>query len=670
LSGSSNATKLPKIHVIATTPVAPPARPAPVARPSGRAVAAPAAPAPAPADATTAKPIPGAVDRDKIPSNVQTAGASDFEYSKTPDLLQSMERALPGVSLGSQTGNEFQADFNYRGFIASPVIGTPQGLAVYQNGVRINEVFGDIVNWDFIPQNAINQLTLVPSNPVYGLNATGGALAFQMKNGYTYHGVEGEVSGGSFGRAIASVQAGGEVGNLSGYFTADAINDGGWRTDSPSSLRRVYADLGARGDQTEFHVTFTGADNFFNGTAATPVQMLSRDWSSIYTNPQTTHNQLAFLTASATWKPTDTWTYQAIAYYRNYHQAHVDGNGTNAVNDPAVCPDPTLLCFPNLDGTVSNLTTTRGQTVPNSGALGFPNILAEIDRTWTATNSFGGSVQAASSEKVFGLENNFTIGLSVDRGLVQFATTSELGTSNANQFPTVQGFGLFIDQPSGDVAPVGLAAQTLYTGLYVTDTLDLTSRFSVTAGARYNFAQVKLSDELGNDSALNSNNTYTHFNPMIGATYKITPNLTLYGNYAIANRAPTPLELACSDPTRPCLIDSALVGDPPLQQVVTYTSQCSTSALGHGPVIMRCRSCPPVPVPASPRGKCCCTSCPVMQATARRCSVIITIAGLSSGLPLRSFSVPLCCCSMVNLPEPIPSNRPAPIGSAASPCGS
>jgi iron complex outermembrane recepter protein len=548
-SGSSSTTKLPEIHVIATTPVAPPTRTAPAARPSGRAVAAPAVPAPAPAEATVAKPIPGAVEQDKIPSNVQTAGAPDFSYTVTPDLLQSMVRALPGVSLGSQTGNEFQADFNYRGFIASPVIGTPQGLAVYQNGVRINEVFGDIVNWDFIPQNAINQLTLVPSNPVYGLNATGGALAFQMKNGYTFHGVEGEVSGGSYGRAVASVQAGGEVGNLSGYFTADAINDGGWRIDSPSSLRRVYVDLGARGDQTEFHVTFTGADNFFNGTAATPVQMLSQNWSSIYTNPQTTHNQLAFLTASATWKPSDTWTYQAIAYYRDYHQAHVDGNGTNALNDPTVCPDPTL-CFPNLDGTLSDLTTTRGQTIPNSGALGFPNILGEIDRTWTAANSFGGSVQAASSEKVFGLENNFVIGLSVDRGLVQFATTSELGTVNADQFPTVVGSGLFIDQPSGDVAPVGLGAHTLYTGLYVTDTLDLTPRLSVTAGARYNFAQINLNDELGNDSALNSNNTYTHFNPMIGATYKLTSNLTLYGDYAIANRAPTPLELACSDPTR------------------------------------------------------------------------------------------------------------------------
>src|SRR6516225_7772059 len=256
-ASSSSATKLPEIHVIATTPVAPPPRRATVVRATGPATRAPAtrapaAPAPAPAEATTAKPIPGAVDQDKIPANVQTAGAPDFSYTVTPDLLQSMVRALPGVSLGSQTGNEFQPDINYRGFTASPVIGTPQGLAVYQNGVRINEVFGDVVNWDLIPQNAISQLTLYPSNPVFGLNATGGALSFQMKNGFTYHGVNAEVSGGSYGRVGTTVEAGGENGNLSGYFTADAINDGGWRIDSPSTLRRMYADLGARGDQTEF----------------------------------------------------------------------------------------------------------------------------------------------------------------------------------------------------------------------------------------------------------------------------------------------------------------------------------------------------------------------------------------------------------------------------------
>jgi iron complex outermembrane recepter protein len=561
---SINAVSLPEIKVIGTTPLAP-------SRPVARPAAAAATAAPAATPETASKAVPGVVELDKIPSNVQTVGASAFDGTKAPDLLQSMERALPGVSLSSQTGNDFQLDFNYRGYVAGPVIGTPQGLAVYQNGVRINEVFGDVVNWDLIPQKAINQLTLVPSNPVYGLNATGGALAFEMKNGYTYHAVEGELSGGSYGRAGASVQAGGQTGNLSGYITADAINDAGWRNNSPSSLRRVHADLGARGDQTEFHVTFTGADNNFGAAAATPVQMLGQNWASTYTIPQTTQNQLAFLTASATWKPTDTWTYQAIAYFRNFRQSHVDGNGTNASNDPTVCPDPTLLCFPNLDGSVSNLTTIRGQTVANAGALGFPSVLGEIDRTWTTTNSFGGTVQAATSERLFGHNNNLTMGLSVDRGLVQFSTTSELGTVNANQFPTVEGSGFFINQPSGDVAPVGLGATTLYAGLYATDTFDVTSRLSITAGGRFNFAQINLSDALGNDPPLAGSHTYTHFNPMIGTTYKLTPNLTFYGDFAEANRTPTPLELACADPFRPCLIDNSLVGDPNLQQVVSYT---------------------------------------------------------------------------------------------------
>jgi iron complex outermembrane receptor protein len=461
-SSAGSAATLPEIRVIGTSPVPPPRQaPRPAAATGGRA--APATPTPAP----TVAAVPGAVELEKIPSNVQTVGASDFDNTKAPDLMQSMVRALPGVSLSSQTGNEFQLDFNYRGYVASPVIGTPQGLAVYQNGVRINEVFGDVVNWDLIPQNAVNRLTLVPSNPVYGLNAIGGALSFEMKNGFTYRGVEGEVSGGSYGRIGTSMQAGGQVGNLAGYITADAINDAGWRKDTPSSLRRVFADLGARGDQTEFHLSFTGANNSFSANPATPVQMLAQDWTSTYTLPQTTQNQLAFLTASATWRPSDTWTYQAVAYYRNFRQAHVDGNPTNAQN--AGCPDPTALCFPNLDGTVSNLITTRGQTIPASGALG-TSFLGEIDRTWTTTNSFGGSVQVASSERVFDHGNNFTIGLSVDRGLVQFAETAELGTLNANQFPFVNVTGLFINQPSGDVAPVGLGAATLYAGLYATDT--------------------------------------------------------------------------------------------------------------------------------------------------------------------------------------------------------
>jgi iron complex outermembrane receptor protein len=565
---------LPEVRIIATTPLSP-ASPPPARRaetPPARAVVGPArtvAASQVPRENAPAAADPSMIDRDKVPANVQTLSAADFDHATAPGLLDAMSRSLPGVSLGDQTGNEFQRDLNYRGFTASPVIGTPQGLAVYQNGVRINEVFGDVVNWDFIPENAINRMTLMPSNPVYGLNAVGGALSIDMKNGFTYQGVESELRGGSFGRRAASVQAGGQAGNLSGYLTADAINDNGWRQYySSSQLRRIYGDIGARGDQTEFHVTFTGASNNFGAAVATPIELLNRNWANVYTVPQTTQNQLAFLTASAGWNPSDTLSFQGNFYYRGFWQRHVDANGTAAQNSG--CPDPSFLCFPDLNGNLTNLVGLNGRPVPATGVLA-NSVLGEIDRTSTAANGFGGSLQAATTAKVLGHDNHLVVGSSVDNGRVEFGTTSELGTINADQFPFVQGVGIYINQPSGDVAPAGLLAKTLYTGVYATDTFDVTSRLSVTFGGRFNIAQIGLRDTLGNNDALNGDHSYSRFNPVIGATFKITPNVTAYAGYSEANRAPTPLELGCSDPLRPCLLDVALVGDPPLKQVVAHT---------------------------------------------------------------------------------------------------
>ena len=147
--------------------------------------------------------------RDKVPSNTAVMTADDFSHNYSTNFLDSVVRKMPGVTLTDQTGNPFQRTLDYRGFVASPVQGTPQGIAVYQNGVRINESWGDVVNWDFIPEKAIDRVTLVPSSPIFGLNAIGGALSIQMKNGFTYQGVEAEAFGGSFGRVQGSVQAGG-----------------------------------------------------------------------------------------------------------------------------------------------------------------------------------------------------------------------------------------------------------------------------------------------------------------------------------------------------------------------------------------------------------------------------------------------------------------------------
>ncbi|MGN6572000.1 MAG: TonB-dependent receptor [Pseudolabrys sp.] len=503
-------------------------------------------------------PLPGSdIERDRVPSNVQSVPASEFSHTVAPSVTDAMIRALPGVSRGDQTGNPFQPDLNYRGFTASPVIGTPQGVAVYQNGTRINEVFGDTVNWDLIPENAINRMTLAPSNPVYGLNALGGAVAIEMKNGFNYQGAQGEVSGGSYGRIGAAAEAGGQKDNVAAFISADAVSDDGWRAYSSSSrLRRMYVDIGAKGDMTEGHVSFTAASNRLGSVAATPVEMLNQDWKSIYTWPQTTYNQLAFLQASLDHRVSDTLALQANAYFRNFRQSHVDGNTTDAQS----CAAPGLLCFG--DSTTPLLDSSGNQVADVYGAN-----LGQIDRTWTTSNSFGGTLQATETSRIAEHGNHFVVGASLDHGRVKFQGNSELGTIDSNLF--VNGTGVLIQAPSADLAPVDLRSTSTYLGIYATDTFDITSQLSLTAGGRFNFARIRLDDQTG--GPLSSDSRFSHLNPVVGLTYKITPDVTVYGGYSQANRAPTPLELGCADPTRPCLIDGFLISDPPLKQVVATT---------------------------------------------------------------------------------------------------
>jgi iron complex outermembrane receptor protein len=561
VASAEEPVALPTVEVIATTPL--PARAAPRRAPTTTRTSPSAAPPQPAAAPTPARGDPAAIDRDKVPSNTQIMTSADFDHGRSTNLLDALSKSLPGVSLGDQTGNPFQRELNYRGFTASPVPGTPQGIAVYQNGVRINESYGDVVNWDLIPEMAINRLALVPNNPIFGLNAIGGAISIEMKNGFTYQDKEAEGLVGSYGRVHGGAQAGVQSGNLSAYVAADTVHDAGWRDfSSDSKLHRMYADLGARNDTTEFHVNFTGADNRLGGTVATPVELLNQRWSSVWTWPQTTHLQLAFLTSSLTYTPTDTLSFQGNAYYRGLRVSHLDGNGSDAQPCDPAGAFPGELC-------IGDPNTPINQTMATPNTLPPGAFLAELDRNRTATDSFGGSGQMASSAKVLGHDNHVVVGFSLDHGNTTFSGTSELGTIDQNLFIT--GTGILIDQPAADLAPVDLQALNTYAGLYATDTFDITQRLSVTAGGRFNIAQIDLQDLTGTNPLLTSSNQYRRFNPVVGATYKITPNVTGYAGYSEANRAPTPLELGCSDPNHPCMIDTFLISDPPLKQVVART---------------------------------------------------------------------------------------------------
>ena len=180
---------------------------------------------------------------------VQTVTAEDFSRDYSPNVLDTLQQRIPGVITTDVQGNGFFQDLRYRGFAASPLQGTPQGLAVYMNGIRINEAFGDTVNWDLIPTVAIDRADMWTNNPAFGLNALGGAVSLQMKNGFTYKGFEFDASGRLLRphRRLDAVRRA-PAANGRSISPPRGCKDDGWRYQSPSRIERFYGDLGWQGD--------------------------------------------------------------------------------------------------------------------------------------------------------------------------------------------------------------------------------------------------------------------------------------------------------------------------------------------------------------------------------------------------------------------------------------
>jgi iron complex outermembrane receptor protein len=501
----------------------------------------------------------GEIDVAQSSFAVWQTGAQQIQTFNDTTVPGTLARQAPGVTVSNVSGNDFQPNVSYRGFDATPVTGTPIGLAVYQNGVRINEAFGDTVNWDLIPENAIDKMTIVAGDPIYGLNALGGALNMTMKNGFTWQGFEADLRGGSFYRAQEEMQYGKQVGDWSIYLAGTQINDGGWRVDSASQLTNIYGDLGYRANGFESHLQLTAGSTQFGAAALTPIQQLQNNWASVYTVPQTTYNQMGMLQWNGSFAYSSTLSFQGDLYFRGFNQAHVDGNPTS------LTPCPPFSC---LNGNPAH--DTLGDIIPDvsqNGALD----LGEIDRNWTQSRSVGGSAQAVDTDKLYGHDNTFTVGASLDYGWTRFNGNSQLGTfvnDNNTSFPLI-GYPYLIDEPGSFLSPVMVHTTNLYTGLYALDTFNATDRLTLTGGARFNFAGINL--EGANGVLLNGYSTFSHLNPTVGLTYKITPDINFYAGYAMSNRAPTPLELGCADPNNPCIIDNFLVSDPKLNQVVGNT---------------------------------------------------------------------------------------------------
>ena len=539
-------------------------------------------------------PLPGVdVPIEKVPAPVQTATADEIERSKALDLSSFLTRRFNAVFANEIQNNPFQPDINYRGYTASPLLGTPQGLSVYMDGVRLNQPFGDVVSWDLIPRLAISTSTVMPgSNPLFGLNTLGGALALQTKTGANAPGTSVQaIYGSDVRRSIEFEHGGSKAGGLNWYVAGNLFKEDGWRDDSPSDVRQIFGKFGWQRTHGEVFVSVAHADNSLNGNALQETGFLNRDFTSVYTKPDITDHRSTFLNLTGRRSLNDRVSLSGNLYFRAIHTSTFNGDINEdsldqSVYQPSAAEQAALARagytgFPASGANASNTPFPFWRCIANGLLRDEPAEQCNglINRSETSQHNGGGFGQLTTRHSFDSGMNQFTAGGGYERSGAGYVQSTELGYLNPDR--SITGIGAFADgETGGDVdgepfdTRVDLAGLIQTFSLYATDTLSFSPKWTVTLSGRYNRTTVRNRDAIrpgGGSTSLDGDHAFTRFNPAAGITFSPSRTVNVYGGYSEGSRAATSVELGCANPDRPCKLPNAMAGDPPLDQVVTRT---------------------------------------------------------------------------------------------------
>jgi outer membrane receptor protein involved in Fe transport len=477
-------------------------------------------------------PLPGlGTPLEDVPANVQiltSRGLSREHHATATDYLTQNAGSVSG---NAAQGNPFQPDIAFRGFTASPLLGTPEGLSVFQDGVRVNEPFGDVVNWDLIPQSAISSIQLIPgSNPAFGLNSLGGALAIYTKSGSEYPGGALEAAGGSFGRRTVELEWGGSRGALDAFVTGEYFRDDGWADHNPSEVRQFFGKVGFQDAKTDIDLALTAADNTLEGTQTIPRSFLT-DNRQAYTWPDSTGDRLALATLQGSRFLSPAVLLGGNAYYRSYRSSTLD----------------------------SNVNGDYGQIDPVTGAPDLvegSNAATDID-----ADGYGGGLQLTLSA-AGRHANRLTLGVTDDAAHTHFRQLAQNAAFSADRYAL--GLGSFAPVTNADTTGNDL-------GLFIADAYHPAPRWTLSASARYSRAEAGITDLSGLAPQLNGSHVFSRITPAAGANFNPRAGLTLYAGYSEGMRAPSAIELACANPSAPCQLPNDFVSDPPLAAEVART---------------------------------------------------------------------------------------------------
>ena len=567
---------------------------------------------------------------ERLPYATQRAYAADLERSQSLDISEFMNNTMTSVSINSAQNNPLQPDVQYRGFTASPLLGLPQGLAVYQNGVRINEPLGDSVNWDLLPSPIIHSMDLIGgTNPVFGLNSLGGALVVTTKNGFNYTDTELEAYTGSWDRIVVNAQSGNHFaldnGDELGYYLSyHHFEEDGWRDLSESDADNYYGGLSWRsGSRSELHLMYQHGNSKLTGNGALPVGLLATDRDAVFTAPDTTKNDMDMLDLEFHHRLTETVQITGNTFKRENTTDSFNGDGSEfeecqyAGGDQSLFDDsdevedalseslgidldeicegenPDVRSFDDLENLIENEAEMAGldpedfeldDIIEDLSGTGVITDEAINNRSRRKQTSKGFNGQVTVTEDVFSLSNLLILGFGYFDGESDFDASLELSELDPITRSTEGlGVGTYHDEASTNID-----TQTETLSWFFTNTLDLTSKLSVTLSGRYNDSDITLRDRSGESPELNGDHSYSRFNPAAGFTYSLNDEVAVYGSYGESNRVPTPLELACNegvfqlarefaieageDPDDidfECRLPNAFLADPPLDDVVT-----------------------------------------------------------------------------------------------------
>ena len=557
-------------------------------------------------DVIGSSPLPGImIDRKDIPNSSQKITNTDIKENLSKTIVDLMNENLSGISVKDLQNGAFQKNIDYRGFTASPLLGESQGLAVYLDGIRINESFGDTVQWELVPENAIKQIDLMSSNPAFGLNALGGSLALTTKKGLDFKNIEfvDTINKlGSFNFASQLMEYGYGTDTFGTYTSIELEKDGGWRDHSDGEISRFFTNYGFERDNFDLNFSFLGGNTDLNGNGVSPIELLQKNREAVFTWPDKTSNKMSLFYGTSNFYTDNDTIISSNFYHKRLYRTTYNADEMDAeecAEDSAAdatelktdygFDDAPLCGDDNSAGDYGIILDQYGNAIESNDNIRKYGLL---NQTFTTTTTMGGALQYDTFLNLYNNEHKFALGFSYDQAETFFRSQGFLGTLTTERTvtPLYASDGNPIElvaeqehagdgndpgtKKRGDVGPAEVTGKLNIYGLYASDNFNYNEKLTFNNAIRANLAFVELIDNFKTPTYtrtafINGDHRYFRVNPSLGFVYDYNNKFSIIANYREANRVPSPVELSCADPAAPCRLPNAFVADPPLEQVIT-----------------------------------------------------------------------------------------------------